>query len=110
METKELDKALAETLKDIASLTPETVEKIVNAHTAYHIADASVSVRAWSVIGAALILVAIITALMDKDIFPAICFFAGILCFTGTGTAIVKLKAPEAYAVKSLTDKVLSKQ
>jgi len=110
METTELDKALAETIKSLADITPETIDKVKDAYTAYYIADASVSVWAWSIFGTILILTAIVTLIMDKEVFPAICFFAGILCFIGTCSAIVTLKAPEAYAVKSLTDKVLSKQ
>lgn len=107
METTQLDKALAETIKNISDVTPETIEKITTAYTSAIVADATVSIWVLSIMGAFLLISALVTFVKEIEFFPYLVFILSLLCFLGVGNSISHLHAPEAYAVKHLTDKVL---
>lgn len=109
METTNIDKALADTIKSLTDVTPETIEKVKAAYTATIIDDASVSIWMGGAMAALFLVAAVITWLNDNEFMPFICLIVFLICTFIAWDAAIDLKAPEAFAVKHLVKELLHK-
>lgn len=113
MALENLDKSLADTVAKINEGAPGAIEKIVGAYTEVNIVSASVDLWLVPICMVVVAVVGVTALIADKHgggkIIGSICGFLFIgLIFTLSAT-ITQYKAPQASAIKQLTEKTLEK-